>query len=130
MRKLILVFAVFTSVVLVSCKDQKATADKKGAATKEITQTKTDVNVPTFDNKQVGEYMKKYDSYIEEYKKIVNSKDMTKLQALGAKGQELAKQAQTLLTGKLSSGDTKKLQDYMQKKSVEMQEIAKKMMQK
>ncbi len=130
MRKLILLFAVFASVVFVSCKDQKATTDQKGATTKEITQTKTDVDVPTFDNEKVGEYMKKYDSYIEEYKKIVNSKDMTKLQALGVKGQELAKQGQALLTGKLSSSDVKKLQDYMQKKSAEMQEIAKKMMQK
>ncbi len=84
MRKLILVFAVFASVVFVSCKDQKATTDnKKGATTKEITQTKTDVDVPTFDNEKVGEYIKKYDSYIEEYKKIVDSKDMTKFQALG-----------------------------------------------
>ncbi len=130
MKKLILGFAVFASIAFISCKDKKATTEKKGATTEEVTQTKTNVDVPTFDNEKVGEYIKKYDSYIEEYKKIVDSKDMTKLQALGVKGQELAKEAQSLLTGKLSSGDVKKLQDYMREKSTEMQEIAKKMMQK
>ncbi len=130
MRKLILGFAVFASIAFISCKDKKATTEKKGATTTEVTQGKTNVDVPTFNNEKVGEYIKKYDSYIEEYKKIVDSKDMTKFQALAVKGQELAKEGQALIGDKLSPSDMKKLQDYMKEKSAEIQEFAKKMMQK
>ncbi len=124
MRKLILVFAVVASIAFVSCKG------KEGAnKTEEATKTEATAEVPAFDNEKVAEYIKKYDAYIEEYKKVVESKDMTKFQTLGTKGQELAKEAQALTATELSAGDLKKLQDYMQQKATEMQEIAKKMMQ-
>ncbi len=54
---------------------------------------------------------------------------MTKFQTLATKGQELAKKAQELTTEGLSEADTKKLNDYMQAKAKELQELAKKMMQ-
>ncbi len=129
MKKLILGFAVFASIAFVSCKDKKASPEKQDATKQEVTKTDKSVDVPAFENEKVAEYIKKYDAYFEEYKKVVESKDMTKFQTLGTKGQELAKEGQALITDKLSPGDMKKLQEYMKEKAAEMQEVAKKMMQ-
>ncbi len=123
MRKLILGFAVVASIAFVSCKG------KEGASSSNETTTETKAEVPAFDNEKVAEYMKKYDAYMEEYKKVAESKDMSKFQTLSTKGQELAKEAQVITGDNLSASDLKKLQDYMQKKASEMQEITKKMMQ-
>ncbi len=122
MKKLFLGLFLVVAVSLTSCqgkKDGKATGKE----------TKTETSVPKFDNKKVGEYIKAYDAYIEDYKKIVDSKDMTKFQELGTKGQELAKKAQELTTSGLSASDTKKLNEYMTAKAKELQELSQKMMQ-
>lgn len=129
MKKLILGLAILATLTFASCK--KEGTEAKEEVKKENTEVKqeTKANVPTFDNEKVGEYIKTYDAYLEDYKKVVNSKDMTKFQTLAAKGQELAKKAQALTAEGLSEADSKKLNDYMQKKAKELQELAKKMMQ-
>ncbi len=133
MRKLVLALVVLASITFVSCKKAtdaasdavKTTTEKAKEAVKDV----KDAVVPKFENEKVGAYIKQYDSYIEEYKKIVESKDMTKFQTLTTKGQELAKKAQALAAEGLSASDQKALNEYMKKKAVELQELAKKMMQ-
>lgn len=85
-------------------------------------------NVPNFDNEQVQEYVNAYEEYINEYKKAAESKDMAALGSLGQKGQELGQKSQDVM-GNLSGDDIQKFNDYMQKKSAELQELTKKMME-
>ncbi len=129
MKKLILGLAILATLSLASCKKEGAATEEK--TKKENTEVKQEpkADVPAFDNEKVGEYIKSYDAYLEDYKKVVESKDMTKFQTLAAKGQELANKAQALTTEGLSEADAKKLNDYMQEKAKELQELAKKMMQ-
>ncbi len=101
MKKVILALAVLATVAFVSCK-------KETAATEGTEKAKTEA---------------------VKDKKVVESKDMTKFQTLATKGQELAKKAQALTAEGLSESDTKKLNDYMQGKAKELQELTKKMMQ-
>lgn len=129
MKKLFLGLAVLVSVSLVSCKKEAEKAANTAKETaKEVKSTVKDA-VSGFDNAKVAEYVKEYNSYIEEYKKAVESKDMTKFQALGQKAQELAKKAQAVSAEGLSENDLKKLQEYTQKQTAKIQELAKKMMQ-
>lgn len=125
MKKVILGFAAIAMFALVACNKGKEEAKTEEGTKVEAT---SDVEVPKFDNEKLADYMELYDSYIEEYKKVAESKDMTKFQALGTKGQELANKAQTLMTEGLSASDTKKLNDYLQEKAKELQELTQKMM--
>ncbi len=128
MKKVFLGLAVMATLAFVSCRKEAVPAEEAQTEKTEVTQEpKSDA--PSFENEKVGEYIKSYDSYVEDYKNAVGSKDMTKFQALATKGQELAKKAQELTTEGLSEADTKKLNDYMQGKAKELQELAKKMMQ-
>ncbi|GAA0722321.1 hypothetical protein GCM10009430_24610 [Aquimarina litoralis] len=142
MKKTILNFALIIAVLFAaSCKNETKseatdTADKtEEVATEEKTEEKSSEakstssdGVPSFSDQKVQEYVDSYEAYIEEYKKVVESKDMTAFASLGQKGQELGTKAQEVM-GNLSGDDVKKLNDYMTAKSAELQELSKKLMQ-
>jgi len=83
---------------------------------------------PTFADADVQAYVDSYESYIAEYKKVVESKDMAAFAGLSTKGQELATKSQAAMT-KLKGEDLEKFTTYMTAKSTEMQELAAKMAQ-
>lgn len=121
-----------------SCKDEaksesSSTEEKTEVVEKkeESTETKkveSNSDVPNFDNEQVQEYVNAYEEYMNEYKKAAESKDMAALGSLGEKGQALGQKTQEVM-GNLSGDDIQKFNDYMQKKSAELQELTKKMME-
>ncbi len=136
MKKIILNLSLVIAILAVSCKNEtksdtsvsKGEVEKVEEKTEENTSSKSSNGVPNFSDDKVQEYVNSYEAYIEEYKKIVESKDMTAFASLGEKGQKLGQQAQEVM-GNLSGEDVKKLNDYMQKKSVQLQELSKKLMQ-
>ncbi|WP_299180785.1 hypothetical protein [uncultured Aquimarina sp.] len=143
MKKTILNFALIIAVLFAaSCKNEtKSDATDSAEKTEEVEKTeKAEENsneetttaasdgVPSFSDEKVQEYVNSYEAYIEEYKKVVESKDMTAFASLGQKGQELGTKAQEVM-GNLSGDDVKKLNDYMTAKSAELQELSKKLMQ-
>ncbi|WP_299221812.1 hypothetical protein [uncultured Aquimarina sp.] len=143
MKKTILNFALVMAVLFAaSCKNEtksEATdsadkteevekTEKAEEKTEEKTETAASEGVPSFSDEKVQEYVNSYEAYIEEYKKVVESKDMTAFASLGQKGQELGTKAQEVM-GNLSGDDVKKLNDYMMAKSTELQELSKKLMQ-
>ncbi len=121
-----------------SCKDEAKSESSSTEETTEVAEKKEESDksepaksessndVPNFDNEQVQDYVNAYDAYMDEYKKAAESKDMTALGSLGQKGQELGQKAQEVM-GNLSGDDIQKFNDYMQKKSAELQELTKKM---
>lgn len=132
MKKTIFVLAAIAMVSLTSCSKKE---ENKAEATQEVTETTnsetteaTSTEVPEFESEKLGEYIKAYDAYMEEYKKVVESKDMTKFQELGTKGQELAKKAQELTSEGLSESDAKKLTDYSNEKAEELKKLSLEMM--
>jgi len=140
MKKTILNFALVMAVLFAaSCKNEtKSEATESAEKTEEVekveekteekTETAASEGVPSFSDEKVQEYVNSYEAYIEEYKKVVESKDMTAFASLGQKGQELGTKAQEVM-GNLSGDDVKKLNDYMMAKSTELQELSKKLMQ-
>ncbi len=141
MKRTFLHFALILILSLsFACKDNNAKAEE--TTTEETTEaasetrteetkaetTSSDSGTPSFSNAKVQEYVDAYEAYIEEYRKAVESKDMTAFAALGQKGQELGTKAQEVSNG-LSAGDAEKLNAYMLKKSEEIQELSKKLMQ-
>ncbi|WP_405206379.1 hypothetical protein [Aquimarina sp. LLG6339-5] len=143
MKKTILNFALIIAVLFAaSCKNEtKSDAVDSAEKTEEVEKTeKAEENsneetttaasdgVPSFSDEKVQEYVNSYEAYIEEYKKVVESKDMTAFASLGQKGQELGTKAQEVM-GNLSGDDVKKLNDYMTAKSAELQELSKKLME-
>ncbi len=139
MKKTILnVFVAFTLLLTISCKNESKTTsnteekiEKTTEASKEAavkTETSPSSGTPNFSNSDVQEYVNMYETYIEDYKKAVESKDMNAFATLGQKGQELATKGQEAMS-KLSGADVQKLTDYMTKKAKEMQELSQKMMQ-
>lgn len=136
MKKIILNLSLVIAILAVSCKNEtksdtsvsKGEVEKVEEKTEENTSSKSSNGVPNFSDDKAQEYVNSYEAYIEEYKKIVESKDMTAFASLGEKGQKLGQQAQEVM-GNLSGEDVKKLNDYMQKKSVQLQELSKKLMQ-
>ncbi|KAA1246916.1 hypothetical protein [Aquimarina sp. RZ0] len=134
---LLIIIVLFSS----SCKNEEKTevvddpekieeiVQKKEDKTSNVsTTTETSVDIPSFNDQKVQAYVNSYEAYIEKYKKIVESKDMTAFASLGQKGQELSTKAQEIM-GNLSADDVKKLNDYMLAKSTELQELSKKLMQ-
>ncbi|WP_299253525.1 hypothetical protein [uncultured Aquimarina sp.] len=143
MKKTILNFALVMAVLFTaSCKNEtKSEATDSADTTEEVektekaeekveekTETAASEGVPSFSDEKVQEYVNSYEAYIEEYKKVVESKDMSAFASLGQKGQELGTKAQEVM-GNLSGDDVKKLNDYMMAKSTELQELSKKLMQ-
>ncbi|SEK37633.1 hypothetical protein SAMN04487910_0379 [Aquimarina amphilecti] len=141
MKKIILNFALIIAVIFAtSCKNEtKSDASESADKTEEVekiekseeessTETTSSDGVPNFSDEKVQEYVNSYEAYIEEYKKVVESKDMTAFASLGQKGQELGTKAQEVM-GNLSGDDVKKLNEYMTAKSTELQELSKKLMQ-
>ncbi|WP_074409214.1 MULTISPECIES: hypothetical protein [Aquimarina] len=136
MKKVILNLSLVIAILAVSCKNEtksdssvsKDEVEKVEEKTEEKTSSQSANGVPNFNDDKVQEYVNSYEAYIEEYKKIVESKDMTAFASLGEKGQKLGQQAQEVM-GNLSGEDVKKLNDYMQKKSEQLQELSKKLMQ-
>lgn len=130
MKKLILPLVCLATVTLVSCGKDKKQDDnvttEVQTETVEVEEPASDV--PSFDNKEVEDYIKLYNSYIEEFKEAVKSKDMAKFQELSTKGQELAAKGQELSTSGLSESDVKKLQEYMTQSAQELQELSQDMM--
>ncbi|MDY8137994.1 hypothetical protein [Aquimarina sp. 2201CG5-10] len=108
--------------------EQKTEEKAEKSSEKENTTAPASDDVPSFSDQAVQDYVNSYEAYIEEYKKVVESKDMTAFASLGQKGQELGQKAQEVM-GNLSGDDIKKLNDYMQKKSTQLQELSKKLMQ-
>lgn len=138
MKKVILSLSLVAAVLVVSCKNEVKSDTKVASENTESTETtekredntstKSTSEVPSFSDEKVQEYVNAYEAYIEDYKKAVESKDMTAFASLGEKGQNLGTKAQEVM-GNLSAEDVKKLSDYMQKKSAQLQELSKKMMQ-
>ncbi|MFD2562126.1 hypothetical protein [Aquimarina rubra] len=144
MKKTILNFVLIIAVLFTaSCKNEtKSETSDSANKTEEVEKTETSEEksndnktetaasdgVPSFSDEKVQEYVNSYEAYIEEYKKVVESKDMTAFASLGQKGQELGTKAQEVM-GNLSGDDVKKLSDYMTAKSAELQELSKKLMQ-
>lgn len=145
MKKTLLKFVLIIAVIFsTSCKNEtKSEASDTANTTKATEETaieeKTEENrstttttstsgVPSFSDQKVQDYVDSYEAYIEEYKKVVESKDMAAFGALGQKGQELGTKAQEVM-GNLSGDDVKKLNDYMMAKSTELQELSKKLLQ-
>jgi len=140
MKRSILHFAVILLIGFTfSCKDNNA-AKAEETATEETTtkeepkkeETKaeatSDSGTPSFGDAKVQEYVDAYEAYIADYRKAVESKDMTAFATLGQKGQELGTKAQEL-SSSISASDAEKLNAYMLKKSEEIQELSQKLMQ-
>lgn len=121
-----------------SCKDEAKSDSSSTEEKTEVVEEKeessepkkaaSNSDVPNFDNEQVQEYVNAYEEYMNEYKKAAESKDMAALGSLGEKGQALGQKTQEVM-GNLSGDDIQKFNDYMQKKSAELQELTKKMME-
>lgn len=135
MKKVIVNLSLVIAILFASCKSETKETSTSSENT-EKTEKKEDnsskesatAGVPSFSDKNVQEYVNAYEAYIEEYKKAVESKDMTAFASLGQKGQELGTKAQEVM-GNLSGEDVVKLSEYMQKKSEQLQELSQKMMQ-
>jgi hypothetical protein len=80
--------------------------------------------LPTFESKEVMAYVKSYESYMADYKKVLEDKNMTAMASLTKKGNELSKKASEL-TKDLNAEDAAKLSDYLAKKAGELQEMLK-----
>lgn len=134
MKKILLSTATIAIIMMqVSCNKETKNTAKEETATEKVVTTKKEAEevketgAPAFDSKEVQEYVKAYDAYIEEYKKAAESKDMNAFAALGQKGQELATKSQEL-NGKISAEDAQRLGAYMAEKATLIQEYSKKMM--
>ncbi|WP_103072175.1 hypothetical protein [Aquimarina sediminis] len=144
MKKVILSLSLVLAVLAVSCKNEAKSDTQDSSETTENTEStekaekaekeegdtskESASGVPSFGDEKVQEYVNAYEAYIEDYKKAAESKDMTAFAELGKKGQELATKSQEVM-GNLSGDDVKKLSDYMQAKSAQLQELSQKMMQ-
>ncbi|GGX16223.1 hypothetical protein [Aquimarina muelleri] len=138
MKKVILNLSLVIAILFASCKNETKETSTSSENTENTEKTEekeenssegsTKVGVPSFSDKNVQEYVNAYEAYIEDYKKAVESKDMTAFASLGQKGQELGTKAQEVM-GNLSGEDVTKLSEYMQKKSEQLQELSQKMMQ-
>ena len=138
MKKVFLSLTMITALVFTSCKETPKD-DAEGTPTEETVGTTAEKDVkdtapvatdgvPNFSDADVQAYVDSYESYMADYKKAVESKDMTAFATLGQKGQDLAAKAQEV-TGKLTGADAEKLTAYMTKKGEELTAYAAKMME-
>jgi len=134
MKKVFLSLTMIAALAFTSCKETpKSDADKTKTETtaedkKDRTATTSTDGVPSFSDTDVQAYVDSYESYIADYKKAAESKDMTAFADLGKKGQDLAAKAQEVM-GKLTGADAEKLTTYMTKKGKELQEYSKKILE-
>lgn len=136
MKKTIFMLSAVALLAFTSCKDDKKNTAKEETKTEEAKtaeepkkeESTASSDVPSFDNAEVKSYLETYESYVKDYKAALESKDMTKFQALSSKGQELATKGQEAMKN-LSTDDAKKLSDYLVKRGKELQEYTTKMMQ-
>lgn len=145
MKKFFLGALALVFLTVISCKDAankaeeaadtaeeavEEVAEKVEEAAEEVAEAvETAVDgVPNFDNADVQKYVEKYEAYMAEYAKIVESKDMTAFAGLAQKGSDLGKEAGDI-AGKLSGDDAKKWTDYMTASSEKMQKLAQAMTQ-
>lgn len=133
MKKTVLILSAIAMVTFTSCGKEKAeeavtatenaveeTAEAVEETVDEATAAVT--GVPSFDNAELQDYVNTYESYFEDYKEAMESMDMTKVQELNTKGQELVQKSQSFTD--ISTDDAKKLSEYMEVKAKEMQDIA------
>ncbi|WP_199915415.1 hypothetical protein [Aquimarina spinulae] len=145
MKKFFLGALALVFLTVISCKDAankaeeaadtaeeavEEVAEKVEEAAEEVAEKVEEAvdGVPNFDNEEVKAYVEKYEAYMAEYAKIVESKDMTAFAGLATKGSKLGEEAAGI-AGKLSGDDVKKWTDYMTASSEKMQALAKKMTQ-
>lgn len=141
MKKTILNFSLLIAILATtSCKNEAKTDSETSNETttteesiekeedKKEESVEANTGVPSFSDPKVQDYVNSYEAYIKEYAKAAESKDMEAFAALGTKGQELGTKAQEVL-GNVSGDDVKKLNDYMQTKATQLQELSSKFMQ-
>ncbi len=131
MKKTIFLTSAIAVLTLTSCKKENADATKEGAkteATSEAAPAPANANIPDFDDPKLDEYVKNYEELMTLYNEAITNKDMSKMQELQTKASEMATQGQAFTS--VSADDTKKLQDYMTKKSQELQAMMSKMLGK
>ncbi len=134
MKKVILAVMVAFAMVATSCKGEKKSdtsseekVEKKAEEKKEETKKETSsADVPNFDSQAAQDYANAYEKYMEEYRKVVENKDMDGYSKLGTKGTELAQKASELTD--LSASDVEKLNKYMEAKTKELQDLGSKLM--
>jgi hypothetical protein len=131
MKKFLPVLALLVLFTACKGKEEKKPAEPTTTTpttTEPATTTPTSTGVPTFSDPDVTAYVTAYEEYIANYKKVVESKDMSKMGDLAKTAQDLAAKA-TAATQKLASSpdDAKKLADYMTAKSAEVVELSKKL---
>lgn len=116
---------IFTASVLIitSCNQKE-----KNNSAKEKDQTEIKIEIPTFKNEKVQEFVNAYEEYINEYTKAADTKDMDVFSSLEKKGSELGKISQEI-SHELSAKEAKKLGDYMQKKADQLRSISQKLTQ-
>lgn len=84
------------------------------------------IDVPSFDNSAIQDYVNSYETYLKEYAKAVENQDIEALSNLGPKGQELSAKAQEI-SGNMSVEDAQKFTHYMTEKAKVIRELTMKM---
>jgi len=114
-----------------SCKDSTEKSSEKGSASQEIqlkenegieNETELIIDVPSFENSAVQEYVNSYEDYLKEYRQAVEKQDIQALSELGPKGQELSIKAQEI-SGNMTVEDVQKFTHYMTEKAQEIREL-------
>ncbi len=82
------------------------------------------ITVDSFQDKNVKEYIRSYDIYIEAYAEFVASRDMDLLDSLRTIGEELAQKVKAV-NEELSEEEIQKLNIYMKAKSIQLQQLSK-----
>ncbi|MGI9552214.1 MAG: hypothetical protein ACR2MT_13520 [Aurantibacter sp.] len=137
MKKLILssILSLLTCLIVLSCKENSDESKKSEDAIEGAEQTDNGIledskdltsEVPSFGNSAVQDYVNSYETYLDQYAKAVETKDIGALSDLGPKGQELAIKAQEI-SGNMSVEDAQKFTHYMTEKAKMIQELTLKM---
>jgi|GEM_PF-6481271 len=84
------------------------------------------IDVPSFENPAIQDYVDTYEEYLKEYTKAVDSQDIEALSDLGPKGQELSIKAREI-SGNMSVEDAQKFTHYMTEKAEVIRELTLKM---
>lgn len=73
------------------------------------------IQIPTFKDKEVQQYVIDYDTYVKEYIQAIKSKDIPRLTSLGLKAEEWTKKEQFISKKLVSdSNELKKYKNYIQ----------------
>lgn len=113
------------------CKDSTIKSGDNGSVNQEIelkenegveNESELIIDVPSFENSAVQEYVNSYEDYLKEYRQAVENQDIQALSALGPKGQELSIKAQEI-SGNMTVEDVQKFTHYMTEKAQEIREL-------